>query len=102
MLAPADAPRSEKRAFGRPSVKRRAGLSSSSVVGLIAVSIRAIFCGGAAPRAGGEPRAHGRLWLPLEPFSPNNLRAAGRGSPRPLRGVQDVTDAQSTQSATVV
>ena len=95
MLAPADAPRSEKRAFGRPSVKRRAGLSSSSVVGLIAVSIRAIFYVGAAPRGLARCREHsGRLWLPWH--FPEQLGAGGRGSLEPLLG------ANAARTATVL
>ena len=57
MDAPADAPKSENRAFGRPNVKRRAGLSSSSVVGLSAVSIRAMASSGLPScYSGGAPR----------------------------------------------
>ena len=88
--APADAPRSEKRAFGRPSVKRRAGLSSSSVVGLIAVSIRAIFVVGAAP--GGwrdaESTAGGCGCLAFPP-----LRQAAAALLEPYLGArEDATD----------
>jgi len=80
--APADAPRSEKRAFGRPSVKRRAGLSSSSVVGLIAVSIRAIFYVGAAIAVPSSALRGAAVLL----ISPNNLGAVSPlcGSLEPL------------------
>ena len=89
MLAPADAPRSENLAFGRPRVKRRAGLSSSSVVGLIAVSIRAIFYVRAAPAA--VPTAlRERAVLP---HFPERLRKAAAVLFEPLRGApEDVTD----------
>ena len=90
MDAPADAPRSENRAFGRPRVNRRAGLSSSSVVGLSAVSIRAISYVGAAPRSA---EAAAALYAgQLCSISPN-LRDRGFGASRASSGApEDVTN----------